>query len=456
MTSVFLFLILLFLLLFLIVTYKGDVAEPSVLFTAGFTLAVFNGLTNYNAWNFHLSLTTCSVISLGAIIFSSVCIGVKTFYNKYFIKDKENRPFSIPQQIILPNWVYIFGLAYTILSLFIVSRQIIALTMPYGGDGSLTRAIGLYDNITKFSTEGVAMHGIASFLYLTVNASTYIWLFLAIRSLVIHTLRADLFACINVLAAVPMTVISGGRNNLIQLGVAALAFWALFTRQNNRWQSINFSFRTLINFVIIALIALASFKPALSLLGRQAGDSTAYEYLSIYIGAPIKNLDDYLTQTMTPALSVTTTRWGDMTFASTRASFPMLFGNTILDWLRWQPFQYYGTKDLGNVYTTYYAFIFDWGIAGAMIAIAIMAFLSQLCYEVSVHSLKSSGTTIPLSVLLYGSVSYCCAFCFFSNRWVSTLINRTMLRSIVIWFILVLLLKFAKMRNNSTIRRIHA
>ena len=47
-------------------------------------------------------------------------------------------------------------------------------------------------------------------------------------------------------------------------------------------------FRTVLKFVAIALVGLASFKPLLSLMGRKAGDSTMYEYLSIYIGAPIK------------------------------------------------------------------------------------------------------------------------------------------------------------------------
>ena len=84
---------------------------------------------------------------------------------------------------------------------------------------------------------------------------------------------------INVLAAVPMTLISGGRNRLIQLGVAALTYWALFRRQNNRWKGMRLGFRTVLKFVAIALVGLASFKPLLSLMGRKAGDSTMYEYL---------------------------------------------------------------------------------------------------------------------------------------------------------------------------------
>lgn len=93
----------------------------------------------------------------------------------------------------------------------------------------------------------------------------------------------------------------------------AMPFWLFL---------ICFSLIWVLKFVAIALVGLASFKPLLSLMGRKAGDSTMYEYLSIYIGAPIKNLDAYLTNSMSPSLAVKSTQWGDMTLASTRASFP--------------------------------------------------------------------------------------------------------------------------------------
>lgn len=98
---------------------------------------------------------------------------------------------------------------------------------------------------------------------------------------------------------------------------------------------------------------------------------------------------------MSPSLAVKSTQWGDMTLASTRASFPQIFGKTVLDWMQWQPFQRYGERSLGNVFTTYYAFIFDWGIAGAMLAIVLIAALSQLCYESAVSHCNTARRAFP-------------------------------------------------------------
>lgn len=440
MFSIVLLLVLLLFLTLLLMVYGGDFAEPSVLFVLGFALSVFNGLTNYKAWNFNLSLQTCLVVMVGAIVFMMVAYGVKALFRTIVVGNVSLRKYKEPRNITLPLWVYIAGLIFTCLSFVVVSRSIIALTLPYGGDGSLNKAIGLYDHLNKFSTEGVSISGIASLLYLATNAIAYVWLFLAMRSFVVRTLKKDYLALVNTLAVIPMTLMSGGRNSLIQLGIAAFAYWMLFRRQNNHWRGVRLRFHTVAFFMVIVLAGLALFKPLLSLMGRDPGESTIYEYLSIYIGAPMKNLDAFLTGSMNPALAVKSLKWGDMTLASTFASFPQIFGHTVIDWLSWQPFQRYGNVDLGNVFTTYYAFIFDWGIAGAMLAIAFIAALSQLCYESAVYALQYGTDGIPLSMMLYGAISYCCAFSFFSNRWMSTMLNQIMLKNIIIWIALILLI----------------
>lgn len=80
MTSTILFLTLLALLMLLIVAYRGDFAEPSILFVVGFTLAVFNGLTNYRTWDFDLSMQTCFVVGFGTFAFALTAYGVKVFF----------------------------------------------------------------------------------------------------------------------------------------------------------------------------------------------------------------------------------------------------------------------------------------------------------------------------------------------------------------------------------------
>ena len=158
---------------------------------------------------------------------------------------------------------------------------------------------------------------------------------------------------------------------------------------------------------------------------------------------------------MSPSLAVKSTQWGDMTLASTRASFPQIFGKTVLDWMQWQPFQRYGERSLGNVFTTYYAFIFDWGIAGAMLGHRARSphFLS-FAYESAVFALQYGKAGIPISMMLYGAIGYCCAFSFFSNRWMSTMFNQIMLRNIIIWVVLIFFVNSVRIRKRAFAKRV--
>lgn len=102
MTSTILFLTLLALLVLLIVAYRGDFAEPSILFVVGFTLAVFNGLTNYRTWDFDLSMQTCFVVGFGTFAFALTAYGVKVFFRSCVGHRTAHREYGEPQDIVLP------------------------------------------------------------------------------------------------------------------------------------------------------------------------------------------------------------------------------------------------------------------------------------------------------------------------------------------------------------------
>lgn len=149
MTSTILFLTLLALLVLLIVAYRGDFAEPSILFVVGFTLAVFNGLTNYRTWDFDLSMQTCFVVGFGTFAFALTAYGVKVFFRSCVGHRTAHREYGEPQDIVLPMWVYVGGLLFTGLALLIVSRQIISLTLPTGETALWTKPSACMTNSTN-------------------------------------------------------------------------------------------------------------------------------------------------------------------------------------------------------------------------------------------------------------------------------------------------------------------
>ncbi|KLD60505.1 hypothetical protein WP50_09840 [Lactiplantibacillus plantarum] len=100
------------------------------------------------------------------------------------------------------------------------------------------------------------------------------------------------------------------------------------------------------------------------LLGREVGSFSKANYLAIYFGAEIKNLDTFIQAGQFPIRPHGT--FGAQTFLEFNRTFGKFFGSNatvILD----LPFQNINGLSLGNVYTTFYAFLYDFGYRGVLL-----------------------------------------------------------------------------------------
>lgn len=75
------------------------------------------------------------------------------------------------------------------------------------------------------------------------------------------------------------------------------------------------------------------------------------------------------------------------------------------------PYHYIGNIALGNVSTTFYAFMYDGGYIGVVGYTALFAAISQIIFQ---YSLKAqTKQKISLSVIIYSYVWYTIVFSFF-------------------------------------------
>ena len=90
-------------------------------------------------------------------------------------------------------------------------------------------------------------------------------------------------------------------------------------------------------------------------------------YLAFYCGAEIKNLDIFLNSTKTkPAI------WGEQTFVNLVKAIGRFFISGFDQYYLINPYQSVNGYYLGNVYTTFKAYIHDFGYIGMIILIIIM------------------------------------------------------------------------------------
>lgn len=132
-----------------------------------------------------------------------------------------------------------------------------------------------------------------------------------------------------------------------------------------------FKFVMRITLVLIILLLLLPLTAVL--FGRRMDNWD--EYLSIYIGAQIKNLNEFILNNNFP---LQTSIFGQQTFFTIIPLVSKLIGLNIPSYKLDLPYQAIGSLSLGNVYTTFYPWLYDFGYKGVFLLTLIMAIVVEL------------------------------------------------------------------------------
>lgn len=410
---------------------RENIVSPANLLCFSFTISVLCGILNYEEWDFSISINTFLVIVCGISVFLIMCI-IANFLYDLLPQYKHSSDSTI---LKLPLYVYICGAILPLITMLIVSKEIISIVSTFrGSTDSLSSAIGQYDQLLKFSAQDIRLSSLANNLNSLSQALLFFWL---IRSLKYYfsNKSIDIGSLIALIISVPLPLLSGARNGLYLEICAIIVIWLMYYLYYAH-KALIISFKSILLPVIFIISILISFKPLLSILGREDDNST-FDYISLYLGAPIKNFDTYIRGYS----GAEATRWGEMTFANTRNDFSFIFGANTPDWNTWQPFRTVNGKDLGNVYTLLYPLSYDFGVIGTILVMAILGFISQILFKYARNTLLTHQSGFPISVCIYGTVSYGLVFAFFSNRLISTITSMQFAKFIVFWICIQLLYK---------------
>lgn len=452
MSSIVLFTILVLLLICTFFLQERQFLSPSVLYSSVFLIAVLNGLTQYNNWAYELSWITVALIaaSVGVFCLSAAIVHI-IFRVKYGaisqrIQSARTCILKAPS-ITIPSWFYVIALMTQIGTAIVVLLFIMKAVDAEQNGYSISQAIGQYDALSKFSNFDKPVRGILGFLYVASSSSGYVWSFIVlIKILKDHHFEA--LAFLNFLVSLFAPLLTGGRAGTIQLVLACLIMFFLFSNLFFKKKSKSFSLIIASVSSCLLLLGLLIFKPVAQLLGRDVSQFSVYEYLSIYIGAPVKNLDIFLAQhydslplsnyfgeTTFTGIVQSVCRWANIPYVKH-------FGVT-------QPFQTMFDSELGNVYTSLYSLIWDFGFWGCLFFVFLMAVIMQLVFEwIYVPSSKWCRQPIDLSIILYVFLVYGVIFAFLSNRFYSTVVSTLFIREFATWlFACVLCRLFLKIRR---------
>ncbi|WP_353057365.1 oligosaccharide repeat unit polymerase [Lactiplantibacillus pentosus] len=89
---------------------------------------------------------------------------------------------------------------------------------------------------------------------------------------------------------------------------------------------------------------------------------------------------------------------------------------------------------LGNVYTTFYAFLYDFGYKGVVVLVMLMSLVSQFIFG-KVRQFSRQGD-ISIYALIYGRIAVCLILSFFSDKFYEGIFAITFIKTVIWWIIL--------------------
>lgn len=423
---------------------QKDLISPPVMFVSPFVVALICASIYQGEWDLDMYFDTFLVLLCGCTVFVFFCfiihntLGKKIRKKASSYRKKNELIFELQKKpIVVKKWKIIAIIMVQFFSIMIVISSMRNVLSQYGVGGSLSLLMYYYREYHMFSDYDVQISGLASNLRLFSIASSYICIYIMCQNYILKKAKPDFLIIVSIILGFANSVILGARGEAIQLILAIIIMFYFLQRKFNNWHP-NIKFRQIILVGIILVAIMAGFKASGDLLGRQAVikySTNAVDEVAKYLGAEIKNLDIFIRNPVKTDQII-----GSQTFGNF-----LSWIDTKLD-LGWDikqvlPFNKVNGISLGNVYTVFYSYIYDFGYFGIFWTNAIAAILSQIIYEYAVKERKKD--VFNLRIILNSYILFLVAFSFFGERFFNNILCIAFIKYIIVWKVIIwFLMKF--------------
>lgn len=393
-----------------------DALCPSVLFCAGFFVCAAFAVSSSATWQYGASDQVVETISLGLLLFVASAVA-----SRIIMRGEPTKETKTENSWILPVNGSIL-IIFAILQILVLVWTLREISAMFPASDPLT-SISLYDHANKFTDEGVD-----SFTFplgplrgLCTVVGYYIC-YLIGQSYATRNYRNLILLVINLIIAMLVSLESGGRNTAISYIVYCFIDYLIMRRQ---WLGTKRAvpFKIFVIGIIGFIIIIGTFQAALGLMGRSSG-TDYWQYICMYVGAEIPNLDSFLSNVGLPS-----SLFGKMTFYTSINWIGSHLNITSFVYQMDLPFQYRNGVSLGNVYTTFYAFVYDFGFIGLITLTALMAIISQWVYERAIRF--DRGTNSCIWVMIYSLAANTLLMSFFSNKFYESFFCIGLIRQLI-------------------------
>lgn len=397
-TYFFLIVLVIYLLISLSIT-KGDIFYPSNIIIIMYLISSFFLIGELKKWNGNLSYKGIVMLLLGITIYIVVSfITLKVFSrisiyrkNKYFnINDTLSKQ-SLP---IVDSKITILIVVYEIWATMKYYTDVKYSSSYVGLSSSFSEMIGNYRNASAYGNLDVGISHISAYNYQIMLALAYVYA--AIITQYMASKEKTTFSW-KVLHALPIvifgicSIFTGGRNPLINLGVAFIVMYFIKIRQIHKDKPMKF--KTICKLVLGGVMALVAFSSFRGLVGRTS-DYTTFDYLAMYIGAPLKLFDLFIN-----GVHIAHRLVGQETFSSFLGDIGKRVERGNLEFRTSS-----NGIGLGNVYTPFRRYYNDFGMGGLVLLTAIQSFFYSFYYSKIRNRKNKNGIDFYTALYAYLSI----------------------------------------------------
>lgn len=408
-------------------TYKifdKDISSPSFLFTIGFSLCSIGAYTYRKEWGLGLGFQTYILIIGGASLF----ILTEFLYKKTHKPFHKNIDVTKDPVIPIKDYKLVIFLLFQIIAYYLLAKYKFSQSI---GAESVGESIGDINQRSKMEHENFFVPWYIQYPYQMCRDTGYIWICLFSYYLYKSKrflLKKWLLGLNLAICVIGGGYVSGGRMPFLGYLIPLILFIYLFSRYKQKWKKQVFQIRFFIIMLLVAVLFVTSFVKIGYLMGRKESENTNSYVLAVYCGAQIKNLDDFLNS----SIRKETELFGGQTFKhaykdiyknSAKKSFEQGFSEL---------FNTYRGYPLGNVYTCYYPYYYDFNMFGLLCVVLMSFLLSFLNRKIHDSNFFRTGE-LNLSVLLYASFISSTFLSFFSEAFFSKIGLIALFKSLVFW-----------------------
>lgn len=408
-----LFIIIMIWLVVFVIT--KDLFSPTSLLCMSYILAVVCAIYNIENWQIDLHYNTVGIIVLGILCFAIFEVFYiflhsrkSKFTNKSKINDEEKIKYlEIPKnKITLLNFIN-FVIFVIYLYFFLKALNLSGSNLSFSGAMQRYRSLTMFKNVQMIPT-------LVNFLIKYCRALAFIVTYVIINNFIItgkmQIKREYLWS---ILIYIPITLMSGGRYDLIVYILYMIVLWSILNRLKNG----NIDFSKIVKISLIIIIVLILFANIKFLVGRQEKMDTI-GYITQYFGGSIQIFDMYMQEIYKPSES-----FGQETFASLRKFLNQigfleeLNNSDTARIFRKAPD---GTV-IGNVYTGFRKMYQDFGVFGLILLQSLLSLIYCKLYYSSLRIERIEN--VSYKIMVYSTISFCIILHSFSEVFYSTVIS---------------------------------